>query len=59
MCQFFIMMSSQKGDAIMPIVDDDGDVVLFDLFGEAKNVAENNMAAQVFGYEIFQRGSGE
>ena len=58
MKDFFIMMNSQNGKMIMPIVDDDGEVMLFDTERTAIVCADNNPYAKAFGYEIFERGMG-
>jgi hypothetical protein len=56
---FFIMMNSQDGKRIMPVVDEEEEVCLFDTYDEAKKLGDGHHAASHFGFEIFQRGNGE
>lgn len=58
MSDYFIMMNSHKGDYIMPIVDDNGDVVLYETEEEAIEIADNHYYCKAFGYEVFERGTG-
>jgi len=55
---FFIMMNSQDGKKIMPIIDEEDEVCLYETYDEAKQLADNHHAASHFGYEIFERGNG-
>lgn len=52
------MLNSQNGQWIFPIVDEEDDVMLFETFDDAKKLADDHMACQAFGYEIFERGDG-
>jgi len=58
MKDFFIMMNSQNGKMIMPIVDGSDEVILFNTVRAAIVCADNNPYAKAFGYEIFERGMG-
>ena len=55
---FFVMINSQSGNCIMPIVADDEEVMLFDTEEDAIDCADDNLYAKAFGYEIFERGMG-
>jgi hypothetical protein len=55
---FFIMMNNQKGTTIMPIVDGDEEVMLFETEEEAEEIASLHPFCKAFGYEIFERGTG-
>ena len=60
--QFFVMGNSQSGEYIMPLVDgDEYDevVMLFATLEEARDAAECNPYFAAFGYEIFERWTGE
>lgn len=57
--QYFIMISNQRGNSIMPMIDDEEDVLLFPTFELAEAVAKDHMMCEAFGYEIFCRGCGE
>lgn len=52
-------MNNQKGDCIMPIIDEDENIILFDSIEEAKRVLHTNTYLAAFGGEIFQLGNGE
>ena len=60
---FFIMMYSQSGEMIMPLVEDDesgnSQVLLFASQREAHNTARSQHYCQAFGYEIFCMGEGD
>jgi hypothetical protein len=56
---YFIMMNSQSGKDIMPLVREDEEVELFDTLDEAQECAKEHVCCQCFGYEIFERGAGE
>lgn len=59
---FFIMMNHPNGE-IMPMEetanDVDDKVSLFDTRQEAKKIAKDHSFCQAYGYEIFERGTGE
>lgn len=50
--KYFIMMYSQNGQHIMPIVDEDEIPELFDSYNDAEKAAESQPFASAFGYEI-------
>jgi len=56
--RFFIMMSSQNGDYVLPIVDEDEEVMLFETQEDAEACATAHSFCQAFGYEVFERGTG-
>jgi len=58
MSNFFIMMETQKGDKILPLVDDFDDPVLFETEEEAHRCAKEHDFCVAFGYEVFERGTG-
>jgi hypothetical protein len=55
---FFIMMNNQKRTHIMPIVDRQGEVVLFPTEAEAIECGKENPYAFNFGFEVFEQGTG-
>lgn len=55
---YFVMLNCQRG-GIAPMVDENGDVEMFESFEEAKEVAEDNLLGDSFGFEVFCRGCGE
>jgi len=56
--RFFIMMSSQNGDYVLPIVGEDEEVMLFETQEDAEDCATDHSFCQAFGYEVFERGTG-
>jgi hypothetical protein len=57
--EYFIMMTSPSGITVIPMVDDNDRVLLFNTYNDAKLYAEEHPWASKLGYEIFKRGSGE
>jgi len=55
---YFVMLNCQRG-GITPMVDENGDVEMFESFEEAKEVAEDNLLGMAFGFEVFCLGCGE
>lgn len=43
----------------MPIVDDNDDVVLYETEQAAREAMMGHVYAQAFGFEIFERGTGQ
>lgn len=58
MSRFFVMLNSPDGTKIMPLVDDEGDVTLWNSKDEAREAADGNRRACAFGFEVFERGAG-
>jgi hypothetical protein len=56
--QFFIMLNSQSGCNIMPLVTEDNEVAVFPSEEAAREVADNHPYCQAFGFEIFEVGTG-
>lgn len=59
MSNFFVMINSQNRKFIMPIVDDNDDVVLYETEQAAREAMMGHVYAQAFGFEIFERGTGQ
>lgn len=55
--EFFVMLSTQQG-GIVPMVDDDDEIVLFASEADARTCAHANILGHACGFEIFQRGTG-
>jgi hypothetical protein len=55
---FFVILNSQQGDFAAPLVDEDGDMVMFKSIKEAYFAAEDSLAGHLFGFEVFERGMG-
>jgi hypothetical protein len=56
---YFVMIHNQKGNKILPLVDENDEVCMFGSIKTADHTAKRNIAAQAFGYEIFRVGCGE
>ena len=54
--KWFVMMYSQSGDYVMPLVDDE-EVMLWDTEGEANDAARQNEYANAFGFQAYEVGS--
>lgn len=59
MSNYFVMMNNQKGTHIIPLVDDNDEVALYEEYEDAESDAINNPYAVAFGYSIFNRWLGE
>lgn len=55
---FFVMLNTQCG-GITPMTDADGDLATFDDLDSARHGADNCSLGEAFGYEVFERGTGE
>ena len=55
--KWFVMMYSQKGDYVMPLVDDDQEVFLWDAEGAANDAARRNNYANAFGFQAYEVGA--
>lgn len=49
-------MYSQSGEHVLPLVNDDGDPMLFDTEGGANDCARENVFASAFGYQAYEVG---
>ncbi len=58
MGDFFAVIHVPKGK-VMPIVDENDNVVMFDTLEDAIEVVAGHPPAEAFGYDIFQKGKGE
>lgn len=57
MGKWFVMMHSQRGEHVMPLVDDDGEVMLWETEGEANDAARENPYANAFGFHAYEVGA--
>lgn len=55
--KWFVMMYSQSGQHVMPLVDDNGDPELWDTEGAANDAARGNMYANAFGFRAYEVGA--
>ena len=55
--KWFVMMYSQKGTHVMPLVDDDDEVMLWETEGEANDAAKDNLYANAFGFQAYEVGA--
>lgn len=55
---FFVILSTQSGGAA-PMTDDEGEMAFYESADAARADAESNMLGAHFGYEIFERGTGD
>ena len=54
--KWFVMMYSQNGQYVMPLVDEDENVLLFDSKEEAKDVGDMHHFANKFGFFVCEVG---
>lgn len=54
--KWFVMMYSQSGAHVLPLVNDDGDPMLFDTEGAANDTARDNHFANAFGFQAYLVG---
>jgi hypothetical protein len=55
--KWFVMMWSQSGERVMPLVDDNDDPMLWDTEGEANDAARDNAFANAFGFQAYEVGA--
>jgi len=55
---YFVMLYNQRGDRLVPMLEDMGELAMYASFEEAESAAELNPMGQSFGYDIFQAGCG-
>ena len=54
--QWFVMMYSQNMEYVMPLVDDDGEVMLWKTEGAANDFARGHSYANAFGFQAYEVG---
>jgi len=57
MGKWFVMMYSPKGNYVMPLVDDNDEVMLWSTEGEAHDAAQDNAFAHAFGFQAYEVGA--
>lgn len=55
--KWFVMMYSQNGNYVMPLVGDDEEVMLWDTEGAANDAARENPYAHAFGFQAYEVGA--
>jgi hypothetical protein len=55
--KWFVMMYSQNGNHVMPLVDENDCTMLWDTEGEANDAARGNPYAHAFGFQAYEVGS--
>lgn len=56
--KYFVIFNTQKGVAILPMVDRENVMMTYATFAEATNAAKNTFYGQHFGFEVFKLGDG-
>lgn len=56
--RFFVMLHSQRGDRVLPLVEENGEVCMFDSTSDAVEAANENDFAVAFGFDVFQMFCG-
>lgn len=52
--KWFVMMYSQNGEHVIPLVDANGDVMLWESEEEARSAAMENPFAEAFGFDTYE-----
>ena len=55
--RWFVMMYSQAGIYVMPLVDDNDEVMLWESEGAANDAARDNNFANAFGFQAYEVGA--
>ena len=55
---YFVILNHQKKDIFLPFLDEDGELAMFETEIEAICEANQNPLGNVFGFEVFELGSG-
>ena len=56
---YFVMLTNQDGTRIVPLVDEEGDLVMFSHWIAADEAGRTSLMGSAFGYEVFKQGDGE
>lgn len=57
--RFFVMVYSQDGNMVFPLLDDNDDVTLWDSEEQASTSAKRNPYADAFGFTVHRVGGDE
>lgn len=57
--KYFVMLFSQSGESITPLVGQNDEVLLFNTLNNARCAAKENIMGSAFGFEVFMLGNGE
>lgn len=55
--EFFAMLNTTNA-GITPMVADEDELAVFSTEKDAKKAAQNTVLGKMFGYEVFERGTG-
>lgn len=55
---YFVMLYNQKGDRVVPLTDDNGEVRMFADEDDAYKTANVTFYGSNFGFDIFEMGNG-
>ena len=55
--KWFVMMYSQSGEHVLPLVDDDDNPMLWETEGAANDAARDNIFANAFGFQAYEVGA--
>lgn len=50
---YFVMLCDQR-DKPVPMVNDKGEVALYDFMADANDAADNNPLGKAYGYQVFE-----
>jgi hypothetical protein len=56
---YFVMLTNQDGTRLVPLVDEEGDLVMFSHWIPADEAGRTSLMGSAFGYEVFKQGDGE
>lgn len=55
--KWFLMMYSQQGNHIMPLVGDDEEVLLWETEAEARQAGDDHYFANALGFDVYEVGA--
>lgn len=58
MTDFFVMLYTRHG-SLTPMLDDDNEIAKFHTAKEAAEAAKKSIWGDMFGYEVFEIGTGD
>lgn len=56
---FFVMLNNQARTKLVPLVDDEGQLAMFEFYLQASVAGSRNPLGNANGFEIFCAGEGE
>lgn len=57
--EYFVILYHPNQNVYIPLMDDNGDFILFETVCKANEAGNNTVIGKTFGFEVFRIGNGE